>query len=141
MQNWEASGLCYTYNPPRPLSSGKHWQFYSYLSFKDQNNFIFRGFKIFLHEKGQFWPGNMEIEAIGSKESIYLDNNMEISGIFKLKQKTLLNRETSPCEIDEDYSFTKCVLLWVAQEAGCHINWITINGINQNFQVSFSNQI
>ena len=82
-----------------------------------------KGFKIYLHEKGQFWPG-LEMDSIGQTKSIYIPGNTEVWGSFTAAQKINLNKNTAPCVDDHDYSFTNCMKEYVARKAGCHLDWV-----------------
>ena len=82
-----------------------------------------KGFEIFLHESGQFWPG-MEMERIGQTKSIYVNTNSELWVSFTLIQKNNLNKVDSPCITDSSYSFTDCMLQYVARTSGCHLDWV-----------------
>ena len=82
------------------------------------------GYKIYLHEKGQFWPG-LEKEFLGLDNSIFLKLNKELRGSFNMKEKILLNKPSSPCIEDPSYSYTQCMFQFVANMAGCHLDWVT----------------
>ena len=69
-----------------------------------------KGFEIYLHEEGEFWPG-MEMENIGQTKSIYVPIKKEVRGTFKVVQKINLDKESDHCVEDIGYSYTARVLL------------------------------
>ena len=81
------------------------------------------GYKIFLHERGQFWPG-VDMTRLGQTESINLKIQTRMDGNFHLVQRKVLNTPARPCEEAESYSFTRCVLEFVASRVGCHLDWV-----------------
>ena len=99
----------------------------------------FKGFNIYLHDRGQFWPG-LEMGRIGMSTALYLKKNMEWSGSFIMNQKTLINKESIKCEDDPDYSFQQCVFSWVSQTAGCHLDWLYQPPLNTSTRICSSNQ-
>ena len=82
-----------------------------------------KGFKIYLHEKGEFWPG-MEMENIGQTKPIYVPTKTEVRGTFKVVQKINLDKESDHCMEDTGYSYTKCMKDYVATTSGCHLDWV-----------------
>ena len=76
---------------------------------------------MFLHERGQFWPGD-DLTRLGQTDSIYLKTKTRMDGNFQLVERRVLNTPARPCEEDKSYSFTKCVLEFVAGSVGCHLN-------------------
>ena len=82
-----------------------------------------KGFKIYLHEKGEFWPG-MEMENIGQTKPIYVPTKTEVRGTFKVVQKINLDKESDHCVEDTGYSYTKCMKEYVATTSGCHLDWV-----------------
>ena len=81
------------------------------------------GYKIYLHERGQFWPG-VDTKRLGQTESIYLKTNTRIDGNFRLVERRVLNTPARPCQEDQNYSFTRCLLEFVARRVGCHLDLI-----------------
>ena len=71
-----------------------------------------KGFQIFLHEKGQFWPG-LEMERIGQTKSIYIPTKTEVWGTFTATQKINLATQSAPCVMDPSYSYTQCIFKYV----------------------------
>ena len=47
-----------------------------------------------------------------------------LSGQFILVERSVLNTPARPCEEAESYSFTRCVLEFVASRVGCHLEWV-----------------
>ena len=47
-----------------------------------------------------------------------------LSGQFILVERRVLNTPARPCEEAESYSFTRCVLEFVAGRVGCHLDWV-----------------
>ena len=82
-----------------------------------------KGFEIYLHEEGEFWPG-MEMENIGQTKSIYVPIKKEVRGTFKVVQKINLDKESDHCVEDTGYSYTKCMKDYVATTSGCHLDWV-----------------
>ena len=66
------------------------------LNYKDD---FTEGFKIFLHERGQFWPG-MEMERSGQTGEILVGTGREVRGSFTLLQKHNIDRPSAPCVQD-----------------------------------------
>ena len=83
-----------------------------------------KGFDIYLHEKDQFWPGR-DMEYIGQAKPIFIPTNTEIWGNFRTVQRTNMDRESAPCVTEPNYSFTQCMMDYVASTAGCHLSWVT----------------
>ena len=81
------------------------------------------GYNICFHEKDQFWPG-LETEWIGIEKPILLDIGMELRGSFKMKEKSYLNKPNRPCIPDPTYSYTNCMLNFVAKMSAGHLDWI-----------------
>ena len=75
-----------------------------------------------MHERGQFWPGT-EMENIGQTEHIELQLKNEVWGTFTVSQIRKLNKVSDPCEEDEEYSFTECLMEFVANSTGCYLDW------------------
>ena len=66
------------------------------LNYKDD---FTEGFKIFLHERGQFWPG-MEMERSGQTGEILVGTGHEVRGAFTMLQKHNIDRPSAPCVQD-----------------------------------------
>ena len=81
------------------------------------------GYKIYLHERGQFWPTGA-LEAIGQSNSLDLKIKTIFSGDFTLVQRRILDTPERPCEEDERFSLTECMLEFVARRVGCHLDWV-----------------
>lgn len=126
LSSW-GSGVCHTYNPPRDVEPGVSGQLYTLLGDKEKNfaiERVFMGFNIYLHDKGQFWPG-LEMARIGLSKELFLPKNTQFEGSFQVRQKTLINKDDSPCSEDPNYSFQSCIFKWVAKDAGCHLDWFS----------------
>ena len=63
------------------------------------------------------------MENIGQAGHIDLQLNTEIWGSFTVSQITKLNKVSEPCEEDEEYSFTECLMEFVAHSTGCYLDW------------------
>ena len=61
---------------------------------------------------------------LGQTESIYLKIKTRMDGNFHLIQRRVLNTPTRPCQEEESYSFTRCMLEFVAGRVGCHLDWV-----------------
>ena len=96
----------------------------------DNNKDCTFGYKIYLHERGQFWPG-VDMARLGQTESIYLKTKTRIDGKFRLLQRKVLNTPARPCEEAESYSFTRCVLEFVAGRVGCHLDLVGTHRLPQ----------
>ena len=123
LRSWE-EGYCYTYNPPEKSMVGVSQGIGIF--FKHIRAGTFLSYSIYLHEKGQFWPGT-ELQPIGQTEKIILEENMDISCKFKTKFKEKIRRESEKCERDVDYKFTDCISKFIATTVGCTTNWISYN--------------
>ena len=93
------------------------------------NDFTY-GYKIFLHERGQFWPGD-DMTRLGQTENIYVKTKTRMVGNFDLVQRGVLNTPARPCEEAESYSFTRCVLEFVAGRVGCHLDLVGTHRLPQ----------
>ena len=82
-----------------------------------------KGYKIYIHEKGQFWPG-LETEQIGMDEPLFLKIKKELTASFLVTEKINLNLESSPCVEDQSYSFNECIFTYIATGAGCLLDWV-----------------
>ena len=78
LRSWE-EGYCYTYNPPKLSEAGTNEGMALFFNKIDKG--IFQNFAIYLHEKGQFWPGK-EFTALGQSDKIILEGDLEISRKF-----------------------------------------------------------
>ena len=70
----------------------------------------------------------MEMERVGQTKSIYVNTNSEVWGSFTVIQKNNIQKTTNPCEEDSKYSFTDCMLRYVASTASCHLDWVSREG-------------
>ena len=88
-----------------------------------------KGFEIYLHEKNQFWPG-LEMRRTGQTDPIFIPTKREMWGTFKVVHKSKHPRQSAPCVEDPDYSFTHCMMEYVANTAGCHLDWVNPGPFN-----------
>ena len=95
--------------------------------FKDRT----KGFDIYLHEKGQFWPG-FEMEAIGQTKVIHIPTKTEVWGTFTASRNINLDKASAPCVGDPDYSYTQCVKNYVASTVGCHLDWVDPASVDEH---------
>ena len=79
--------------------------------------------KIYLHEKGQFWPKS-DMRRVGQTEAIDIKVKTLFVGEFELVQRRILDTPERPCEEDERFSLTECMLEFVAGRVGCHLDWV-----------------
>ena len=63
------------------------------------------------------------MDLVRLTESIYVKTKTRLDGNFRLVQRRVLNTPARPCEEAESYSFTKCVLEFVAARVGCYLDW------------------
>merc|ERR1712198_252599 len=42
-----------------------------------------------------------------------------------MTEKTLIDTTDIPCQKDPNYRFKDCILTWVANDAGCHLDWFS----------------
>jgi hypothetical protein len=82
------------------------------------------GYHIYLHEKDQFWPG-LAAEQTGIAKPIHLDVGAELKGSFVLNEKSYLNKPTTPCIAEPNYSYRKCMFAFIARMSGCHLAWVS----------------
>ena len=129
LRSWE-EGYCYTYNPPKEsmfgLSEGLG------IFFKQMSEGVFLSYSIYLHEKGQFWPGS-ELHPLGQSEKIILKENTEISGKFKIHYKDRIRKKDEDCERSETFMFTDCVSRYITTTVGCKADWISASA-DQNMK-------
>ena len=83
-------------------------------------------FHIYLHGKGQFWPG-LEMDQIGQTK-VVISTKTELWGSFTAMQKISLDKETDPCTNEPGYSYTNCMKNHVATRAGCHLDLVDNDG-------------
>ena len=81
------------------------------------------GYKIYLHERNQFWPG-ADMFRLGQTQRIYLNIKTLLVGDFKLVKRRTLNTAVRPCVEDHSFSFTSCMMEFVARRIGCHLDWV-----------------
>ena len=64
------------------------------------------------------------MSRLGQTESIYLKIQTRLEGNFQLVERRVLNTPARPCQEAESYSFTRCMLQFVAERVGCHLDWV-----------------
>ena len=82
------------------------------------------GYDVYLHEKDQFWPG-LETDQVGNAKPILLLDGEELKRSFVLNEKSNLNKPTTPCVSDPNYSYRKCMFAYIATMSGCHLDWVS----------------
>ena len=80
------------------------------------------GYKVFLHERDQFWPGR-DMESIGQTTAIDLELNNEMWGTFTTTEITKINKAKEQCVEKEEYSITECLMEFVTRSTGCLLDW------------------
>ena len=83
-------------------------------------------FHIYLHGKGQFWPG-LEMDQIGQTK-VVISTKTELWVSFTAMQKISLDKETDPCTNEPGYSYTNCMKNHVATRAGCNLDLVDNDG-------------
>ena len=92
-----------------------------------------RGFYIYVHEKGQFWPG-LEMERIGQPNPLYIPAMTELHSSFIMRKKKNLATDSTPCVKYSTYSYTSCMKNYVSKTAGCHLDWVDITTLTNSNQ-------
>ena len=117
----QGSGHCHTFNPENVSLSDLAGQSYLYLG--DKEGKTRHGFKIYLHERGQFWP-SLALERLGQSKVVYVKTKRLVVGEFKLVERRILNNQARPCVEEETFSFTECMMEFLARRVGCHLDWV-----------------
>ena len=68
---------------------------------------------------------------LGQTESIHLKTKSRLDGNFQLVERRVLNTPARPCEEAESYSFTSCLLEFVAARVGCHLHLVGTHKLSQ----------
>ena len=68
---------------------------------------------------------------LGQTDSIYVKTKTRLDGNFQLVEHRVLNTPARPCEEAESYSFTRCMLEFVAARVGCHLDWVGSHSLLQ----------
>ena len=71
------------------------------------------------------------MSRLGQTESIYLKIKTRLDGNFHLVERKVLNRPNRPCQEDNSYSFTRCLLEFVAGRIGCHLDLVGTHRLPQ----------
>ena len=61
---------------------------------------------------------------LGQTKGIYLRLRTATFGDFHLTERRVLNTPTRPCKEDDSFSFTGCMLEFIARRVGCHLDWV-----------------
>ena len=64
------------------------------------------------------------MEHLGQTKVVYVPTRTEVWGSFTAMQKINLDKRSAPCKTNPDYSYTQCMMNYVASTAGCHLNVI-----------------
>ena len=136
------AGRCHTYNPESVSLTGFKGVMLAQLGQLGDSHSknLLDGFKIFLHEKGQFWPG-LETERIGMSEVISVNTKKDLTGFFTFSETTSLDRPEAPCERDTAYSYRECMLEYVARSTGCYLGWFNKSLISELKKCSSSEDV
>ena len=73
-----------------------------------------KGFVVYLHEKGQFWP-RPDMNIIGQSKPITIRGRKEIVGQFSITKIEMISQPR--------YSFTKCLNNYIQKQTGCKMEW------------------
>ena len=121
----EGEGHCHTFNPQEVSLSGERGQHYLHLGdlASDAETDTTFGYKIYLHERGQFWP-SADMLRLGQTEAVYVKRRTLLEGEFQLVERRILNTPARPCVEDERFSFTECMMEFIARRVGCHLDWV-----------------
>ena len=120
----QEAGHCHTFNPQNVSHADMKGQTFLYLGEEQSGKTdLTLGFKIYLHERGQFWP-SPALERLGQSQPVYLKTKTLLVGEFQLVERRILNTPARPCVEEERFSFTECMLEFIARRAGCHLDWV-----------------
>ena len=65
------------------------------------------------------------MQRLGQSSKLFLKKDIEWMGHFVMSQKTVLSKESSPCEDDPGYSYLNCIMSSISKMAGCHLDWFS----------------
>ena len=68
---------------------------------------------------------------LGQTKGIYLRLRTATFGDFHLIERRILNTPSRPCKEDDSFSFTGCMMEFIARRVGCHLDWV---GRRKNLQ-------
>ena len=124
LATWD-HGHCYTYNPPSKSYSGFSGELYAFLAQTEDTyeTSLLKGYMVYIHEKGQFWPG-LQMERLGQTKPIFLEPGMELKGSFIVNVKMHMSKDTMQCTSAPNYSYTSCIVSYIARSVGCHLDWV-----------------
>ena len=77
----------------------------------------FRGFRVYFHEKGQFWLSKLP----NIKKFSILPKKVFQFSFHTLKEKAREDKDL--CANQRNFSFTKCIEDFVSSKVGCSLNW------------------
>ena len=60
---------------------------------------------------------------LGQTKGIYLRLRTATFGDFHLTERRILNTPSRPCKEDDSFSFTGCMMEFIARRVGCHLDW------------------
>ena len=61
---------------------------------------------------------------LGQTEAVYVKTRTLFVGEFQLVERRILNTPARLCVEEERFSFTECMLEFIARRAGCHLDWV-----------------
>ena len=114
---WE-NNFCHTYNPPEK-SNPDFLNRIIFMIAKNPNYFD-HNYKIFIHERGQFWP-RYDMMSFGQPDPLKLSPNKELEIFFSINQITKFRKRGRKCVEETDYSFTQCLRNYASSASKCHI--------------------
>ena len=114
---WE-NGFCHTYDPPG--KSDPDYLNRIYFMIANNPNYLDKNYKIFIHERGQFWP-RYNMMSFGQPDPLTLSPNKELEISFSINQITKLSKKGKECVEEEEYSFTRCLHDYAISTSNCHI--------------------
>ena len=114
---WE-NNFCHTYDPPEKSNP----DFLNRVMFMiaKNPNYIDQNYKIFIHERGQFWP-RYDMMSFGQPDPLMLSPNKELEIFFSINQITRFSKRGGECVEEMDYSFTQCLHNYARSASKCHI--------------------
>ena len=61
---------------------------------------------------------------LGQPNTVYVNIQTEVVGEFSNVLRRTRNTPATPCVEDGDFSFTRCIMDFVARTVGCHLDWV-----------------
>ena len=126
---WE-NNFCHTYDPPEKSNP----DFLNRIIFMiaKNPNYIDQNYKIFIHERGQFWP-RYDMMSFGQPDPLMLSPNKELEIFFSINQITRFSKRGRECVEETDYSFTQCLHNYARSASKCHIGAIEKKCTKESF--------